>query len=181
MKNISCRVSDIFSTGFLDFYKGNPYYFQMVIPMFERIKNYFQKARQEIDKEYTIPAADPENHTQTRPVDGTDVVMPKIWTGVDLDGTLACDNLSAGMDRIGEPVPAMLALVKKMLNNGIRVKIFTARAGDPEQIPIIKKWLKANNLPDLEITNTKDYQMQRLYDDRCIQVERNTGRLIVDN
>ncbi len=155
--------------------------FPKVIHMFERIKNYFQKARQEIDKEYTIPAADPENYTQTRSVDRADVVLPKIWTGIDLDGTLACDNLSAGMDRIGEPVPAMLELVKKMLNNGIRVKIFTARAGDPEQIPIIRKWLKDNHLPDLEITNTKDYQMQRLYDDRCIQVERNTGRLIVDD
>ncbi|HKK99144.1 MAG TPA: hypothetical protein VJ943_02760 [Desulfotignum sp.] len=149
--------------------------------MFTRIKNYFQKAKQEIDKTYTIPAAGPENHTQTRYGDGTDMVLPKIWTGVDLDGTLACDNLSAGMDRIGEPVPAMLTLVKKMLNNGIRVKIFTARAGDPEQIPIIRKWLKDNHLPDLEITNIKDFQMQRLYDDRCIQVERNTGRLIVDD
>ncbi len=148
--------------------------------MFERIKNYFQKAKQEIDKEYTIPPADPENHTQTRSVDRADAVLPRIWTGIDLDGTLACDNLSAGMGRIGEPVPAMLALVKKMLNNGIRVKIFTARAGDPEQISIIRKWLKDNHLPDLEITNIKDYQMHRLYDDRCIQVERNTGRLIVD-
>ena len=149
--------------------------------MFERIKNYFHKAKQEIDKEYTIPPADPENHTQTRSAGRTDALLPRIWTGIDLDGTLASDTLSAGMGRIGEPVPAMLDLVKKMLNNGIRVKIFTARAGNPEQIPIIRKWLKDNHLPDLEITNIKDYQMHRLYDDRCIQVERNTGRLIVDD
>jgi hypothetical protein len=74
----------------------------------------------------------------------------------------------------------MLDLVKKMINNGIRVKIFTARAQDPDQLPIVRSWLKQNGLPELEITNVKDYYMQRLYDDRCIQVEKNTGRLIVD-
>ncbi|MCA1793847.1 MAG: hypothetical protein LC660_08265 [Desulfobacteraceae bacterium] len=150
--------------------------------MFTRIKKYFQKAKQEIDKEYAIPASDTDNTIQNRSMDdGSEPVLPKLWTGIDLDGTLARDNGFSGMDCIGEPVPAMLALVRKMLNNGIRIKICTARAGDPEQIPIIRQWLRDNNLPELEITNTKDYQMQRLYDDRCIQVERNTGRLIVDN
>jgi len=81
-------------------------------------------------------------------------------------------------NKIGKPVPSMLALVKELINNGIRVKIFTARAQDPEQRPIILKWLRANGLPELEITNVKDYNMQWLLDDRCIQVERNTGRLI---
>jgi hypothetical protein len=149
--------------------------------MFTQIKKYFQKARQEIDKDYAISAPDTDSTMQNRPGDGSEPLLPRLWTGVDLDGTLARDNGFSGMDRIGEPVPAILALVRKMLNNGIRIKIFTARAGDPEQIPIIRQWLKDNNLPDLEITNTKDYQMQRLYDDRCIQVERNTGRLIVDD
>ena len=147
--------------------------------MFKRIKNYFQKARQEINKEYTIPPAGTDKNFQPRTDDRPERILPEIWTGIDLDGTLAYDHPSSGMDRIGEPVPAMLALVKKMLNNGIRIKIFTARARDPEQIDLIRKWLKDNHLPDLEITNVKDYQMHRLYDDRCIQVERNTGRLIV--
>ena len=99
---------------------------------------------------------------------------------MDLDGTLAIQNRTVSYGEVGEPVPAMLALVKKMINNGIRVKIFTARAEDPEQLPVIRKWLKNNGLPELEITNVKDYSMVRLYDDRCVQVEYNTGRLIVD-
>jgi len=48
-------------------------------------------------------------------------------------------------------------------------------------LPIIRDWLKDNGLPELEITNVKDYYMHRIYDDRCIQVEKNTGRLITDN
>ena len=68
-----------------------------------------------------------------------------------------------------------------MLADGVRVKIFTARASDPEQMPLIQNWLKANGLPPLEITNIKDYNMIRLYDDRSIQVEQNTGRIITAN
>lgn len=100
------------------------------------------------------------------------------WFGVDLDGTLAVWDESASLDRIGPPVPAMADQVRRMVSSGIRVKIFTARACDPEQIPRIRAWLKQNRLPDLEITNVKDYYMERLYDDRAIRVERNTGRII---
>ena len=97
-----------------------------------------------------------------------------------MDGTLAYDNPRLSLSKIGDPIPPMLARVKKMVDNGMRVKIFTARASDTEQLPIIRKWLAENGLPELEITNIKDYSMLRLYDDRCIQVERNTGRLISD-
>jgi len=103
---------------------------------------------------------------------------PVLWTGVDLDGTLAFDDRMSSMDEVGDPIPAMLDMVKELIKNNIRVKIFTARAQDPAQLLIIREWLKANGLPELEITNTKDYNMQWLLDDRCIQVERNTGRLI---
>lgn len=103
------------------------------------------------------------------------------WIGIDLDGTLAYLDRNSSYKKVGEPIPAMMVLVRKMINSGIRIKIFTARAEDPEQIPVIKKWLKANNLPELEITNKKDFNMQRLYDDRCIQVEKNTGRLIIED
>lgn len=143
--------------------------------MFKAIKKYLSKAKEEIAKEYNIA---PE---ETVVIDSEKKVLPKIWTGVDLDGTLAYLDRNSSYGEVGEPVPAMMALVRKMINNGIRIKIFTARVEDPEQIPIIRTWLKDNNLPDLEITNVKDYNMQRLYDDRCIQVERNTGRLIVDD
>jgi hypothetical protein len=142
--------------------------------MLNSIKKYLKKAKEEVSREYSI-------HSPDQPLDSSNKGLPKIWTGVDLDGTLAYYDRMSSYDEVGEAVPAMLALVKKMINNGIRVKIFTARVQDPEQLPIIQKWLKDNGLPELEITNIKDYNMRRLYDDRCIQVERNTGRLIVDN
>jgi hypothetical protein len=102
------------------------------------------------------------------------------WVGVDLDCTLALCNRNSSMHRIGPPVPAMLAFVQRMVDSGIRVKIFTARAGEVSQIPKIKKWLEKNKLPGLEITNIKDYEMKRFYDDRGVQVEKNTGRIITD-
>ena len=102
------------------------------------------------------------------------------WIGVDLDGTLAHWDSDASFDCIGKPIPSMLSFVQRMVENGLRVKIFTARAGEPSQLPLIRKWLCSNGLPPLEITNIKDYGMQRLYDDRSIQVEKNTGRIIFD-
>ncbi len=137
--------------------------------MFNPIKKYLQKAREEASKEYTIRDRGETTSRQDTP-----------WIGVDLDGTLAHYDSNTPLDRVGEAVPVMLELVKKMIRNEVRVKIFTARATDPEQLPIIRKWLTVNGLPELEITNIKDYYMLRLYDDRCIQVEKNTGRLIVD-
>lgn len=149
--------------------------------MLNSIKKYLNKAKEEANQEYSVTSPPPESDTgKSSSSTISHSGVPKIWTGVDLDGTLAYFDSNSSMDEVGEPIPAMMALVKKMINNGIRVKIFTARATDPEQIPIIRKWLVQNGLPELEITYTKDYFMQRLYDDRCIQVERNTGRLIVD-
>lgn len=139
--------------------------------MFKSIKEYLKKAGEEASKEYTIaPRRSPEGNNGD--------IGP--WIGVDLDGTLAFHDKHSSVETVGEPVPAMMTLVKDMIDKGIRVKIFTARASDPDQLPIIRKWLKTQGLPDLEITNVKNYSMIRLYDDRCIQVEKNTGCLIVD-
>lgn len=97
---------------------------------------------------------------------------------MDLDGTLARSDTIASLSSIGEPIPAMIDLLRQLIKKGRMVKIFTARASDPEQLPLIRKWLKENGLPDLEITNVKDYNMIRLYDDRAIQVIENTGQLV---
>jgi len=98
------------------------------------------------------------------------------WIGVDLDGTLAIAEPWQGFQHIGKPVPTMLKRVRIWLEMGYKVKIVTARAADPEEaIPPIKAWLKANDLPDLEITNGKDMDMIELWDDRCVQVIPNTG------
>jgi len=101
------------------------------------------------------------------------------WIGVDLDGTLAYYDEWKGADHIGRPVPAMLERVKRWVEEGKMVKIFTARVSVPDfDLAVVHEWLKANGLPELEVTNAKDYAMIECWDDRCIQVEPNTGRRI---
>lgn len=104
-------------------------------------------------------------------------IMSKQWVGCDLDGCLAEWGGWKGSTHIGLPIPAMLARVKAMLAKGITVKIFTARVCTPDidTINAIKDWCKEHIGQVLEITNAKDYDMIAAYDDRCIQVEQNTG------
>jgi hypothetical protein len=97
---------------------------------------------------------------------------------VDLDGTLAYnDGRDFDPDHIGRPIKSMMRLVRLWLRRGHEVRIFTARAANKKNIPRIKEWLSENGLPDLEITNEKTPDITRLYDDRAVQVEENTGRL----
>lgn len=97
------------------------------------------------------------------------------WIGVDLDGTLAHYDGWQGPEHIGEAVPLMLARVKKWIAEGKTVKIFTARASSPRSVPYIEIWLEQNGIGGLEITNQKDFAMVELWDDRCVQVRKNTG------
>lgn len=142
---------------------------------------FFQKLFSETDLKEKPPfSEDPVTGSETDSMPEGEDTPSGPWTGVDLDGTLAVWDHTSSLDRIGPPIPDMLSFVRRMVENGIRVKIFTARAGDPKQIPKIRKWLDKQGLPDLEITNVKDYSMERLYDDRAVQVEANTGRIISD-
>jgi hydroxymethylpyrimidine pyrophosphatase-like HAD family hydrolase len=100
------------------------------------------------------------------------------WIAVDLDGTLAQYGGWKGPDHIGEPVPLMLERVKKWIAEGKEVRIFTARACIPDQIPPVRDWLRNNGLPYLMVTNVKDFAMIELWDDRCIQVRMNTGEIV---
>jgi len=101
----------------------------------------------------------------------------KSWIGFDLDGTIAHYDGWKGPNHIGEPIETMMNLLKAEREKG-KVKIFTARACIPEQIQPIRDWLTKHGLEDVEITNVKDFGMTLLYDDRCIQVEQNTGLII---
>lgn len=111
------------------------------------------------------------------------------WIGVDLDGTLAHYDGWKGVDHIGEPIQPMVDLVKQWLNEGKCVKIFTARmhghgspdlvsGGKIDALTPIQDWCKKQFGEILPVTNVKDFGMLCLYDDRCVQVESNTGRLI---
>lgn len=97
------------------------------------------------------------------------------WIGVDLDGTLAIYTGWQGADNIGDPIKPMLNRVKQWLSEGTEVRIFTARATIPEQIPPVQAWLEKHGLGGLAVTNVKDFGMIELWDDRCIQLIPNTG------
>ena len=106
------------------------------------------------------------------------------WIGVDLDGTLAEYNGWKGTGHIGDPIPAMLERVKTWLTEGKEVKIFTARVC-PQQsqddidtsLRAITHWCFTHIGRQLPITCVKDWNMIELWDDRCVQVEHNTGRI----
>lgn len=109
------------------------------------------------------------------------------WIGVDLDGTLVefeYENWK-GITHIGNSIPLMVDRVKKWLEEGYDVRIFTARIANNNEaerqltISVIENWCIETFGKKLPITNVKDMHMAVLYDDRAIQVEKNTGRLIL--
>jgi len=99
------------------------------------------------------------------------------WYAVDFDGTLAVYHgwKGPGIEVMGEPVPVMLARVKRWLAAGHEVRIFTARASVPEQIPPVEAWCEKYLGRKLPVTNVKDFGMIELWDDRAVQVIPNTG------
>jgi hypothetical protein len=111
--------------------------------------------------------------------------MANSWIGVDLDGTLA-EYTSGQFPLIGKPIQPMLDRVKGWLAKGIEVRIVTARASMVrldlnelrEQLALIDSWLEEHVGHKLPITCSKDFDMISLWDDRCVQVEFNTGRVL---
>ena len=113
------------------------------------------------------------------------------WVGVDLDCCLAT-YVSRQWPDIGEPVPAILEIVKELLAQGREVRIFTARVGhlftqNPtreqyddavEQETLVKAWCLKHIGRTLAVTAVKDYEMSVLLDDRAVTIEKNTGRIL---
>lgn len=108
------------------------------------------------------------------------------WTGVDLDGTLAFYDHWRGAGHIGEPIGPMIERVRRWLESGREVRIFTARVSwEPKTderlaevrvaAAAISAWSEKHLGVALTITNAKDFAMVELWDDRCVQVETNTG------
>jgi hypothetical protein len=102
------------------------------------------------------------------------------WIGVELDGTLAVEE-SYSNSSIGTPNLAMLEEVKKWVNAGREVRIFTARACDPAQVRQVKAWLREHGLGDLEVTNIRDFGMAELWDNKAIAFKRRQQRYNVNN
>lgn len=107
------------------------------------------------------------------------------WIGVDLDGTLAEYHGWVSIAHIGAPVLPMVARVLAWLAEGKDVRIFTARVGSEQSAERevarmhIEEWCREHLGRVLPVTNVKDFQMIELWDDRCVQVEINTGRVVV--
>lgn len=108
------------------------------------------------------------------------------WIGVDLDGTIAYYDGWKGETHIGAPIPGMVSIVRRVLEEGdMDVRIFTARvaSNDPEEVAAvtnaIQAWCREHIGQSLEVTCRKDYQMVALYDDRAIQVLPNSGELLM--
>lgn len=132
------------------------------------------------------------------------VATDKGWIAVDLDGTLAdYTNGWQGADIIGDPVPEMFDRVRRWMDEGREIRIFTARiwpitevieehtdleqihnwyggAADQAMVSIagILDWSRSHFGCVFPITCVKDLRMVELYDDRCVQVVANTGRLV---
>lgn len=105
------------------------------------------------------------------------------WIGFDLDGTLAMYNGWRGIDQIGEPVPAMAQKLRALLAKGVECRIFTARVSGSgeaaeEARRYIQNWTEKHFGDRLTVTHMKDFAMVSLYDDRCVAVEINTGRVL---
>jgi len=96
------------------------------------------------------------------------------WVGFDFDGTISGTDNAGHFEPpypLGEPIPEMIETVKSLLAAGIKVKIFTARACEPESIPIVQDWTERHGLGRLEVTHQKDYDLIRFFDDRAIPTD----------
>ena len=97
---------------------------------------------------------------------------------VDLDGTLAEYDGWQGEEHVGEPIAPMVARVREWLSEGHDVRIFTARAFTASAVPPIEAWCLRHLGKVLRVTNVKEHDVNEIWDDRAIQVERNTGRVL---
>lgn len=111
---------------------------------------------------------------------------PNGWIGFDLDSTLAESDASPNYDHchIGNPIQPTIDLLKKFLNNGWHVKIFTARVSSSEKpykrfeaSKAIEEWCQKHIGVVLDITSEKDWECKAIFDDRAYHVHKNTGQL----
>lgn len=111
------------------------------------------------------------------------------WIGVDFDGTLVEYTKWKGPTSVGSPVKPMIERVMRWLEAGQEVRIFTARVystpGDSKRqseaaqaLIAIQRWSFLVFGRVLPVTCVKDFDMIELWDDRAVQVERNTGRRV---
>lgn len=110
----------------------------------------------------------------------------KGWIGVDFDGTLATHPVPGTSMALGDPIPRMVARVKRWLDAGQEVRIVTARGsvypseGYLEEhvecaIGDIKTWCRIHLGVELPVQGHKDFGMIELWDDLAVAVVQDTG------
>lgn len=107
------------------------------------------------------------------------------YVAFDLDGTIARLDEWHGFGFIGEPIKPMIDLIKHLLAHDVEVRILTARAASSVSKEdkalfdkAIDEWMLKNIGVILTVTSEKDFRMLYLYDDRCVTVEKNTGKIL---
>lgn len=104
---------------------------------------------------------------------------------VDFDGTLADDSRVTYPD-LGPPIPTMVERVRKWIQEGHTVKIFTARLAEKDrdkerdQVKRLTEWFEILGLTNkdgsaLVLTAMKLPDFDEFWDDRAVGVIRNTG------
>ena len=91
--------------------------------------------------------------------------MNPYWVGFDFDGVLV--EFPAPGEPYGRDIPDMVNLLRLLLDHGITVKIFSARAGNPISKSIVQSWLNLRGL-NIPITDTKDFSLVAIFDDLAI-------------
>ena len=102
---------------------------------------------------------------------------------VDLDGTLARNDVEGWLENIGPPIERMVVRVRNWLAQGKNVKIFTARVSSKNfdariQRQKIEQWTVEHIGTLLPVTAEKDPDMVEIWDDRAVAIEPNTGRYV---
>lgn len=101
---------------------------------------------------------------------------------VDLDGTMAFYDHFRGIDHIGAPIQATIERVKRALEKGHEVWVFTARVCEKQltsdreiAVARIAAFCLANVGRILPVTSDKDWGFTEFWDDRALQFRKNTG------
>lgn len=117
------------------------------------------------------------------------------WVGFDFDRTLAVYHHHM-YPALGDPIPGIVDLAKRILGHGYEIRLVTARVcdvllyryeqgdrspeviRDQEQRKSLGEWLFSVFGMVITVTNRKDFKMICLYDDRAKEVVPNTGALV---
>ena len=106
----------------------------------------------------------------------------KKWLAVDLDGTLAHYDGWKGIGNIGDPIKNIVEAIKARREAGWGVAIFTARVSDPAEREAAEEsiwaWADHHNIEIDGITCIKHKHFIEFWDDRAIQVIKNTGEFV---